>query len=281
MRRNQLLPTPTYWEETNKTLHLYCQAVGVVPRAHAEPHPKWWHIGLQVQPDGLRTVNMDLSGGGTFWLELNLRQHKTKIYTAQGGGFELSHTAALSGTEFGNQLLAAVSELGLTGNYARQRFENDEPRSYDPAAAEQFMDVLIEVNRILNDHRATLAGDTSPVIFWTHGFDLALEWFGNRVYSYESEGESKDYPGQINFGFFPRDEPYFYSNPWPFEVDVLLDKPLPNGVKWHTEGWQGTIIPYNQLAGDPNAEARLREYFRAVYNLCAPMFLVDDEMPDQ
>jgi len=275
MKGNGLFPALDDWEETYKTLHLYCLAVGVVPRVHAKSHPKWWHIGLQVIPEGLRTVNMDLPSGGVFWLEVDLRQHKTAINTGQGRGFELSHTAGLSGTEFGNQLLAAVAELGLNGKYARTRFEDDEPRLYDPAAAERFLDVLVEVNRIFNDHRASLPGDTSPVNFWTHGFDLALEWYGSRVYSFDGEGERQEYPGQINFGFFPRDKPYFYSNPWPFEAEMLLDKQLPRGANWHTEGWQGTIMPYNELVGDPDAEARLRDYFLAVFDLCSPMFLAE------
>jgi len=275
MKGNGLFPALDDWEETYKTLHLYCLAVGVVARVHAKSHPKWWHIGLQVLPEGLRTVNMDLPGGGSFWFEVNLRQHRTVIYTRQGGGFELSHLDGLSGTNFGNQLLDAVSELGLTGKYARARFENDEPRSYDPAAAERFLDVLVEVNRVFSEHRATLPGDTSPVNFWTHGFDLALEWYGTRVYGNEGEGENQKYPGQINFGFFPRDEPYFYSNPWPFEAEILLDKPLPGGVNWHTEGWLGTIMPYDELVGDDDAEARLLDYFQSVFNLCSPMFLAE------
>jgi hypothetical protein len=55
-------PSLTGWERTRETLHLYSKAVGVVPRAHAEFHPKWWHISLKVRPDGLVTDNMPLPG---------------------------------------------------------------------------------------------------------------------------------------------------------------------------------------------------------------------------
>ena len=65
--------------------------------------------------------------------------------------------------------------------------------------------------------------------------------------------------------FYPGGEPYFYSNPWPFEAAQLLHEALPEGSRWHTEGWQGTILPYDELVGDVNAEAGvddIRAYFQ-------------------
>ena len=41
------------------------RAVGVVPRAHAIAHPKWWHVSLEVRPTGLVTDPIPLPGGGT------------------------------------------------------------------------------------------------------------------------------------------------------------------------------------------------------------------------
>ncbi|VAW30140.1 hypothetical protein MNBD_CHLOROFLEXI01-3554 [hydrothermal vent metagenome] len=69
--------------------------------------------------------------------------------------------------------------------------------------------------------------------------------------------------------------PYFYSNPWPFAADMLLDKPLPAGAKWHTAGWQGAILPYSELVDQPDAEARLLQFAKTVYELAAPMLMVD------
>jgi hypothetical protein len=94
---------------------------------------------------------------------------------------------------------------------------------------------------------------------------------------YDEGGEVQQYPAQLNLGLSPGDsghpEPYFYSNPWPFETDKLLDKPLPAGARWFTEGWEGSILPYAELAGDSNAEARLLEYARAVYEIASPTLL--------
>ena len=279
MSSKELFPTLTDWEPTRQTLHLYSRAVGAVPRAHAEFNPKWWHVSLNVRPDGLETNRMALPDGGQFWLTIDLRQHKTILYTDQGPFRDFDLAGGLSATEFGDQIFSAVAELGLSGDYARDKFEDDEPRQYDPAAAERFLGILVNVNRIFEEHRTallgrtTLKGEVSPLNFWTHGFDLSFEWFGTRVETYETDGKIEELPSQINLGYYPSGDPYFYSNPWPFETEQLLDKPLPAGAEWHTEGWQGSTLPYEQLVGDKNAEARLREYAQAVFDIGAPTLM--------
>jgi hypothetical protein len=183
----------------------------------------------------------------------------------------------LTASQFGDQVLEAVADLGLSGQYAREKFENDDPRDYNPEAAERFLTALVNADRVFKEHRAKLSGDAGPVQLWPHGFDLAFEWFGTRVVTYEHEGEVQEHPSQLNLGFYPGDldnAPYFYSNTWPFDADKLLDQPLPAGASWHTEGWQGTYLPYSELAGTENGEERLADFARAVFELCSPALLI-------
>jgi hypothetical protein len=274
MSSKAFFPSLSGWEPTRETLHLYSKAVGVVPRAHAEFHPKWWHISLKVRPDGLVTDNMPLPGGGIFALKMDLLGHKVVLFTSRGETRELSMTEGLSATAFGDQVLGAVADLGLTGEYAREKFEDDEPRQYDPAAAEKYFAAVVSADRIFKKHRAGLSGEVGPVQLWPHGFDLAFEWFGTRTVEYEEGGQIEKYPSQINLGFSPGEsnhpEPYFYSNPWPFEGDQLVPKPLPSGARWFTESWQGSILEYASLAGDREAEDKLSDYARAVYDIASP-----------
>lgn len=276
MSKAILFPNLANWEPTRSTLHYYSRAIGVIPRAHAKFHPKWWHISLKVVPDGLETSRMTLTEGGEFWLKIDLHQHKAFLLTDKGVYREFDLAAGLTATEFGDQILKAVGELGLSAEYAREKFENNDPREYEPEVAGRFLTALVNADRIFKEHRATIVGDTGPVQLWPHGFDLAFEWFGTRVERYEHEGDVQEYPSQLNLGFYPGDatnKPYFYSNPWPFEGDQLIDKTLPEGANWHTEGFEGSILPYEELAGDPNAGFRLREYARVVFELSSPTLM--------
>ena len=261
------------FEPTRQTLHLYSNAVGVIPRAHGIAHPKWWHISLKLRPDGLTTDNIPLPDGGVLALRLDLNQHQLVIGSSSGETRSVGLAEGLSGSEMGEWVITAVSQFGLQGDYPREKFVNDEQRSYDPEKAQNYFGVLANVARTFEAHRASLKGSVSPVQVWPHGFDMAFEWFGSRVERAEEHGEVQEFPSQLNLGFYPGDsgvEPYFYSNPWPFEKEALLNKPLPAGARWHSAGWEGAMLPYDQLVNEPDAEARLLQFAKAVYGLAAP-----------
>jgi Family of unknown function (DUF5996) len=261
-------------EPTRKTMHLYTAAIGAVTRVHAIPHPKWWHISLKVHPDGLVTDSMPLPGGGSFALRMDLFHHNVLLYTSRGEAREFDMRQGLTGTEFGDRLLAAVGDLGLTGDYAHKKFSDDSAREYDPDAASRFFIALVNIDYLFKKHRASLEGMVSPVQLWPHNFDLAFEWFGSRRVEQEEHGRMSSHPSQLNLGFFPGEpEPYFYSNPWPFEEDHLLDVPLPEGASWHTEGWQGTYLPYASLPSDETAGIQLRNFARMVYEIASPTLI--------
>ena len=269
---SEILPAlPEDWETTRATLHAYAHAISAIPRAHAAAHPQWWHVSLTVQPGGLVTEDMALPDGGTFNVRLDLKSHAVVVESSDGRSTALSMAEGATGTQMGDRVIAAVAELGLEGDYNREKFEDEGPREYDPAAAETFRQAVNSVNEVFEQHRASLSGDVGPVQLWPHGFDLATEWFGTRVEKYEEEGQVVEYRSQLNLGFFPGSErPYFYSNPWPFEGGKLTGEPLPHGAQWHTEGWEGSILYYDQLQGDPDAATKLAEYARAVFDLAAP-----------
>ncbi|MCA9942789.1 MAG: hypothetical protein KC449_04880 [Anaerolineales bacterium] len=269
-------PSLANFEPTRQTLHWYSQAVGVVPRVHGIAHPKWWHISLKLRPDGLITDNIPLPDGGVLALRLDFHQHQLVVANSSGETKTADLQDGLTGSEMGEWVITAVSQFGLQGKYPHEKFSNDAPRHYDPELAQRYFGVLTNVARTFETHRASLEGPVSPVQVWPHGFDIAFEWFGSRVERGEEHGEVQEFPSQLNLGFYPGSEgtaPYFYSNPWPFEAE-LLDKPLPPGASWHTAGWQGAELPYSEVVGQPDAEARLLDFAKAVYKLAAPTLMV-------
>lgn len=261
---------PKDFEPTRATLHQYAHAIGVVPRAHAEPHDKWWHVSLNVTGRGLETDPMHLPTGGTCRVRLDLQTHEVVVEADGESAARFSMSSGLTGTEMGEAVLAAVASLGLEADYPRDKYESDDERRYDPAAAATFFNVLTSMAAVYSVHRQNIGESVGPLQVWPHGFDMAFEWFGSRVEEHEEHGELQQYPSQCNFGFYPGGRAYLYANPWPFEGDHLLEVELPSGAQWHTDGWEGSILYYDQLAGDPNAEAKILDYLGAVYDAAAP-----------
>jgi len=270
-------PALDNWEPTHQTLHWYSKAVSIIPRTYLEQHPKWWHISLKVQPEGLTADEIPLPGGGNFTVKMDLVKHAIVVATSKGDSTELSMTAGLSASKMGDQLIAAVADLGLSGEYMRETFEDDGEREYDPAVAENFLTAINSANQVFNKHRDTVTGeDIGPVQLWPHGFDLAFELFGTKQVEYEENGEMVKYPSQLNLGFSlgeaSHTEPYFYSNPWPFE-DSLTSQALPEGARWFTDSWKGTMLPYAEIAGDAQAGERVLAYAQRVYEVATPTLM--------
>ncbi|MGB5533169.1 MAG: DUF5996 family protein [Acidimicrobiia bacterium] len=261
---------PTDGEPTRSTLHAYAHAVEVLPRAHAPAHPLWWHISMKVRPDGLVTEAMPLPAGGAAFVRMDPRSALIVFETSSGESRPFPMNAGLTATEMGNALIAAGSEFGLFADYERSKFEDDDPRPYDERDAKAYFGALVAANGVLTIQRNRLEGVVGPIQLWPHGFDLAFEWFGTRTVPASEGGGSIDLPAQINLGFYPAGAAYFYSNPWPFEADVLLDVDLPGGAKWHTEGWKGSMMPYADLVGRVDGEDRVLTYAAAVFEAAAP-----------
>lgn len=257
---------------TRATLHRYAQAVGAIAHAHATAHPKWWHVSLRVTPNGLASSSIALPDGGSLDMRLNLKTHTLEMDAGPQGMKSFDMTKGWTGTQMGNALIDYAAELGLEGDYERARFESDDTGTYDTEMVGRFLLALDSADRVFSKHQAGLKGKTGPVQLWPHGFDLSTEWFGTRVESYEENGETEMLPSQINLGFYPGDgdeDTYFYSNPWPFE-EQLLENPLPAGANWHTESWKGSMLPYLAIREHVDAEDRLLDYAQAVYDIASP-----------
>lgn len=271
-----LFPSLESFGPTRQTLQRYARAISAIARVHALHHPNWWHISLKVTPSGLISDNIPTPSGGILAFRMDFHRHQIVAWNSSGWQKEYPMTSRTSGTAMGERLISAAVENGLHGEYQRERFESDEPGVYDATAATDFFHALVSADRVLKKHRARLTGDTSPVQLWSHGFDLSMEWFGTRLESYEENGETKLMPAQINFGFYPGQDDastYFYSNPWPFEADHLLAQSLPAGASWHTNGWQGSILPYAAIKGEDEAEDRLLDYAKAVFDIASPRLM--------
>ena len=117
------------------------------------------------------------------------------------------------------------------------------------------------VTTSLEEFRAGIREETSPIQLWPHHFDLSMVWLpGGKVPGHDPDSpEHAEYADtQMNFGFTLGDttiaEPYFYITAYP-APDAFATLPLPDGATWQTGGFTGVTLTYARLlaSDDPHS----------------------------
>ncbi len=270
----KILPLPENWDATNETLHLYSRVIGVVARLHAPTQPHWWHVSLRLDGDGYLSQAMPLPGGGAFRLRMDLGSHEVELLTGGTRQHAWPMDAGLSATQLAANVFAAVADYGLTGDYPLEKYADDQPRRYNPAHAAAWFAAISAIDSLLETRRSSLTGERGPVQLWPHGFDIAFEWFGKTLSFPDERGHPVNYPAQISLGFSPGERyhpaPYFYSNPYPFDDQRLKKHTLVHGARWFNNGWQGSVLEYDSVAGDPAGAEKFLEYAQTLFDLASP-----------
>jgi hypothetical protein len=204
---------------------------------------------------------------------MDVRVHEVVVEVGDQRDSAIDMTAGLTGTEMADRLMEVASGCGLNGPFDRSKFQDDEAGAYVPGHASALFDAFAAAHQAFTTHRSRLEGEMSPIQVWPHGFDIAFEWYGDRIVRNE---DGTAVPAQLNLGLYPKGRAYFYSNPWPFDGDALLDVPLPSGATWHTDGWEGSILYYDQVSERADGEQLVLEYARAVFDAAAPTLTAPD-----
>jgi hypothetical protein len=164
--------------------------------------------------------------------------------------------------------LAALVRMGITVEIDRSLFADESPRVFEAAAAKNYCQAAVNIDRVLKQFKAGLPGETGPVQLWPHHFDLALLWFSGRKVPGVDAADEENADEQMNFGFSTGDEgmpePYFYVTAYPWPAGIT-DAPLPVGAVWYTESWKGALLPYEALVEADRPEKKLSAYLQAAY----------------
>ena len=251
------------WQPTRDTVHGYAEVLGAVRGALSANQKHSGHRSLLAAAAGLTTTSIP-SGPQTFELLLDLAGHRLVISTNHGRLWQ-HRLRGQSQAAFLDELTSALATLGINTNLDRNQYGNPAAGVYDVAAVERYWEALSQIDQVMKRFKGELRAETSPVQLWPHHMDLATLWFsGRRVPGHENEKPAFA-DEQMNFGFSTGDggipEPYFYITAYPLP-DGLGATPPPEGAQWHTEGWQGAVMPYSKLVGAPDAEDMLLAFLR-------------------
>ena len=240
---------PTEWEETRATLQRYAHAVTALPRAGAPSHPRWNQVAMQVAPYGLVAAATPLGDGTELVSTINLEDHQIVISAGDTTRiFDLAEGP--TPREVGEAVATIAAEHGATIEVDTSRYEDDSTQEYDPSHASAFLDVATSVGDAFDKINAGISGEITGPHLWPHGFDIATEWYSDKMVDYDGTPTS----AQIAIGWYPAGDAYFYANPWPFE-DSWAEVELPGAASWNTEGWYGALLNVADVPEDSGSEA--------------------------
>ena len=204
-----------------ENIHPIAMAIGELKQQLIEELPHFGHHGLFFQNDEITTEQLN-----------NKTEIKINLLTGQLLYFnnEKGHFIDLKQDNIVEKLKEITSEQNLKLDVKALKNVNEKE-------LQDYRDFALKAKRILELVRMSLRGNFTLIHLWPHHFDFSLEWFtGNK-------------DEQIGIGISPGDEtysfPYLYMNPWPFDKEIVKES-LPVGV-WHTEGWNGIKVEWNDL----------------------------------
>lgn len=268
------------WQDTRDTLHLWSQVVGKTRLGLAPRQNHWWHVPLYVDATGLTTSLMPLPSGDGLEVRFDLLAHRLVLARTDGPRREMA-LEPRSVQDFHAEYVAHLADLGVdvaihtTPNEIPDAVPFDQDTvhaSYDASAATAFWRSLVSAHRVLERHRASWRGKSSPVHFFWGAFDLAVTRFSGAsapvhpggvpncpdwvmVEAYDSELSSCGYwPGGSEEGSF-----YAYSYP---EPAGFRDLDLGHG---HFDAALGEyLLPYAEVRQAADPDAVVLEFLGAV-----------------
>jgi hypothetical protein len=276
------------WQDTRDTVHLWTQVVGKVRLALNPMINHWWQVPLYVSARGLTTSLMHAGDRG-LEIEFDFVDHALDLRTTDGDGRQVP-LEPRSVADFYQATMTALDDLGVhVSMFPRPSevveaipfAEDEQHRSYDPAAARRFWRALVQMHGVLLRFRAGFIGKASPVHFFWGGNDVCTTRFSGRPaprhpggvpncpdwvqeLAYSHEVSSCGYwPGGSGEGAFYA---YAYPEPlgfagWPVEpADAFYDAELGE-----------FLLPYTAVRTASDPDATLLSFFQSTYEAAAEL----------
>lgn len=253
------------WQATRDTLAVYSKVLGKIRAALTPRQKHWWHASLRVGATGLTTTPIPASRT-IFELRLDFATHQMIATTWQGKQWR-TPLRGQSAAGFCDEVLSALSRLGIEVEIDRAQFSDDAPRAYESQWVKFYWQTLVQLDAVFKAFQGELRQETSPVQVWPHHFDLAMSWFSGRLVPGQDPNNEEYADEQMTFGFSTGDDtipaPYFYATayPWP---DGLVEAPLPDDADWQTEGFTAAVMLYEALVQADRPVEKLVTFLRTV-----------------
>jgi len=246
---------------TRDALHAYALVIGDYPATLRPKRKHWWHISLRPSLEGMTTGPVRAPGQfGPADFQLELNPGRSLVRAGASNGAELSEQ--LHGQP-ANELAQNLNDFLMSNGLDRSLLPESASGTEMPTAgysieiAATLATAWRAISAAMENFRAGIPEETSPVQLWPHHFDLAMTWLPGEKIPGQDPADEEYSDKQMSFGFTFGDttiaEPYFYITPYPLP-EAFPKLSLPSGTTWHTEGFNGAVLPYRSLvqSADPN-----------------------------
>lgn len=280
--------TPTEWQDTQATLHMWTQIVGKIRLALAPPVNHWWHCTLYVTPRGLTTASIPY-GTGSFQISFDFLDHQLNIEISDGTTKRIA-LFPRSVADFYQNVMSTLSASGIEVRIWTMPQEVADPipfdqdykhAAYDPEYVQRIWHILIQADRVMKKFRSHFIGKCSPVHFFWGSFDMAVTRFSGR--------RAPEHPGAIpnmadwvtreayshevsSCGFWPGNgpetEPIFYSYAYP-EPEGFKEYIIQPQEAFYSSQMQEFILPYEAVRTADDPDSMLLDFFQSTYEAAA------------
>ena len=276
------------WRDTCATLQLWTQIIGKIRLAQTPWLNHSWHVTLYVTARGLTTSPIPFCER-IFQIDFDFIAHLLRIEVSDGAQRQLT-LRAQPVADFYAALMEALSDLGIGVKINERpnevptsiRFSEDRVHAaYDPAYAQSFWRVLVQVDRVFKLFRSGFIGKCSPVHFFWGSFDLAVTRFSGRraprhpggVPNLSDEVVWEAYSHEVSSaGFWPGggliQYPAFYSYAYP-EPAGFRSAAVRPGAAFYSEELREFILPYDAVRAANSPDETLIEFLQSTYEAAA------------
>ena len=235
-------------DATRQAIHEYARVAGAWAKATRKKRKHWWHASLRPSLYGMTTGVV--YGDTDFEVDLDIASSNAHVRTCTSTftqRLEGQSSAELAGKIHDALLAAGVDpalapegDIGSTDVYS----------GYSARQANLMHRTIGSVTAVLEDFRAGIREEKSPIQIWPHHFDLSMIWLPGGKVAGVDPADEENADKQMNFGFAFGDagipEPYFYITAYPLP-EALPDVALPRGTTWHSDGFNGAVLLYKDL----------------------------------
>jgi hypothetical protein len=267
------------WKDTLDTLHMWTQIVGKVKLELVPFLNEWWQVGFTVTARGLTTATIP-SGYRVFQVDFDFIDHRLDIHVSDGGSRSIP-LVPRSVADFYHEFMGALDALGIQVQITTNpvEVENTVPfdqdhihASYDPEYVSRWWRIVLQVDRLLQRHRSSFVGKSSPVLFWWGSFDLSETRFSGRP------APEREWPTrwmalggdqeQSSAGFWPGSgkvhEPALFAYTYP-EPPGWSDTTIQPDAAFYHPDVSEFILPYEEVRRSASPDRMILDFFQSTY----------------